>query len=445
MIRRWGPCLAVGAILVTVLTACSLVRTPGAPAPEAPSPAPASATPPVVTTPTDLPFPTAAEPPTSTPAFPTPASAPISHLPSGTDLRLEWIEMATLKEGWAVGGVAGRELHFLRTTDGGLHWKDITPPDTDELAEGARRGATAASRDAQHAWILYSGVMDLQRGPIAVVVWRTADGGQSWQPSRVIEAPGGSGWFEPLALGFLDDGFGWLMAAIDAGMNHQYIAVYTTTDDGASWVRVVDPYGQQPVHSCPKTGLVFIDHQTGWMTRDCAGLMDQVTVIITTDGGVTWTETSLPAIPSLPGGFTYANLCTPHGIRLDSPSAGSLLVSCRQYLETPTAAGDFVHDGPHALYRTADGGATWSIAEIPAGSLYWLDPQRGWSLGRTIFWTEDGGASWMQRHQVSWDGQFSFVDAMNGWAVATNEDETALVQTTSGGTKWSILKPVIGP
>lgn len=414
-----------------------------------PSPQPSPTMPPPAATPTILlsatPEPTVGEPPTLTPAFPTPASAPISHLAPGTALQLEWIEMASLTEGWAVGGLSGQERHFLRTSDGGLLWKDVTPPDTDEGADGVRRSAMASARDARHAWILYGGVMDLERGPIAVVVWRTADGGQTWQPSRVIEAPGGSGWFEPLAMGFLDDGFGWLMAAIDAGMNHQYIAVYTTSDDGASWARVVDPYGEQPVHSCPKTGLAFIDAQTGWMTRDCAGLKDQVTVIITTDGGVTWTETSLPAIPSLPGGFAYPNLCTPHEIRLDSPSAGSLIVSCRQYLETPTAAGDYVKEGPHALFRTTDGGATWRVTDVPGGSLYWLDAQRGWSLGRTILWTEDGGATWTRRHEVTWDGQFSFVDAANGWAVATNEDEKALVRTSSGGSKWSILKPVVGP
>jgi photosystem II stability/assembly factor-like uncharacterized protein len=102
-------------------------------------------------------------------------------------------------------------------------------------------------------------------------------------------------------------------------------------------------------------------------------------------------------------------------------------------------------DGPNALYRTVDGGATWSTTDLPGASLFWLDSQQGWSLGRTIEWTEDGGATWTRVHEVNWDGQFSFVDAMNGWAVATNEDEKALVRTSSGGTKWSILKPAVGP
>jgi hypothetical protein len=46
---------------------------------------------------------------------------------------------------------------------------------------------------------------------------------------------------------------------------------------------------------------------------------------------------------------------------------------------------------------------------------------------------------------VNWDGQFSFVDDLHGWAVARNEQEIALVRTQNGGTSWSILKPVSAP
>lgn len=409
--------------------------TPAIPA-QPPSPSPQ---------PTDAPEPTPGEPPTPTPGLPTPVADPVRRLTAGAGITIHFIQMQDAATGWAVARSVDGLDHVLRTADGGVTWADVSPPEYAGSPESPRRATLAASADGQHAWVVYSGAMDLDRNPVTSVVWRTSDAGDSWQPSRVIEAPGGSGWFEPVALGFLDDGFGWLMAAIDAGMNHQYVAVYTTADHGASWLRVVDPYGDQPVQSCPKTGLVFADDQTGWMTRDCAGLMDQVAVIITTDGGRTWAETPLPAIPALPGGFSYPNLCTPHAIRLDSPSAGSLVVSCRRFLETPTADGEWMQEGPHALFRTTDGGATWRLADLPGGSLYWLDSQRGWSLGRTLYWTQDGGGIWTRLHEVNWDGQFSFVDEMNGWAVATNEDETALVRTTSGGTKWSILLPVIGP
>jgi hypothetical protein len=44
---------------------------------------------------------------------------------------------------------------------------------------------------------------------------------------------------------------------------------------------------------------------------------------------------------------------------------------------------------------------------------------------------------------VNWDGQFSFVDASNGWAVAQAEEEIALVRTTDGGRIWQMIEPQI--
>ena len=385
------------------------------------------------------------EPLTPTPPLPTPASAPIAHLAGGQALSLEWIHMVNLTAGWAIGGMPDQEPHFLRTSDGGLHWMDVTPPETADPVDGPRRGALAYTIDAQRAWVVYSGVMHPTAGLIPAVVWRTVDGGTTWLPSALIEPPGGSGWFEPSVLGFLDDGFGWLMAAVDAGMMHQYIAIYTTRDGGAHWLRVVDPYGDQPVQSCPKTGLEFADALHGWLTRDCGGLIDQVTIEMTGDGGTTWASRPVPAPAALPSGFTYPYLCRPHSIRLTSASAGSVAVSCRQYLETPTPGGDTLADGPHALYRTQDGGATWDVREYPGGDVLWLDDARGWALGRRVYRTESGGASWELVHEVNWDGQFTFVDTLNGWAVARDGEEVALVRTSNGGASWSLLKPVTAP
>jgi len=386
-----------------------------------------------------------AEPLTPTPPLPTPASSTIAHLPGGLALTLDWIHMVDLAAGWAIGGAPDQTPHVLRTSDGGLHWTDVTPPETAEPLDGPRRDALAFSVDAQKAWVVYSGVLDPTAGLIPVVVWRTVDGGRTWSPSALIEPPGGSGWFVPSEIGFLDDGFGWLMAAIDAGMSHQYIAIYTTSDGGAHWLRVIDPYGDQPVQSCPKTGLEFANARFGWLTRDCGGLIDQVTIEMTEDGGITWESRPVPAPAALPSGFTYPYLCTPHSIRLTSAHDGSITVSCRQYLETPAANGETLARGPHASYRTQDGGATWDVREYPGGEILWLDDARGWALGRKIFRTENGGATWTFVHEVNWDGQFSFVDPQNGWAVARDGDEVALVRTSNGGSRWSILKPVTAP
>ncbi len=432
-----GPIvLAIG----LTLSACRV--EPALPEPTLTSPPSAAA---ATDLPTDTPEPALGEPETPTPGLPTPVADPLAHLSPGEEIVIQVIWMVDTSTGWAVARADDDLNRVVRTMDGGRTWTDVTPPEVAGSPDDPRRAAMATSADGHHAWMLYSGVMDLERGPIAVVVWRTADGGATWLPSTLIEAPYGSGWFDPLALGVLEDGFGWLMAAIDAGMMHQYIAIYTSQDEGATWTRVLDPYGDQPVHSCPKTGLEFADASVGWMTRDCGGLIDQVTLITTADGGVTWTENPLPPPPGLPGGYAYPYLCMPHSIGLDTSLAGSLAVSCRQYLDSPAPDGEWIREGPNGLFRTEDGGATWSVREYPGGTLHWLDDARGWALSRSIYWTQDGGTSWSLVHKVGWDGQFSFVDERHGWAVARNEEEIALVRTEDGGASWSIIRPVTGP
>jgi photosystem II stability/assembly factor-like uncharacterized protein len=59
-----------------------------------------------------------------------------------------------------------------------------------------------------------------------------------------------------------------------------------------------------------------------------------------------------------------------------------------------------------------------------------------------MYQNSNGGfGEWTHVKTVAWDGQFSFVDASNGWAVATSGDETALVRTTDGGATWGEVDP----
>ncbi len=426
-------------VLAWAMTACA--SKPAAPEATVTSPPlPTS----VTESPVVSPEPTLGEPATLTPGLPTPAADPLPHLSAGREIVIQEIRMIDASTGWAVAQAEDDFNRIVRTSDGGLTWKDVTPPEAPPDPENPR-SVLGYFADGARAWVVFGSAVDLERGPIAATAWRSSDAGEIWIPSTLIEVPSGSGWFEPLALGVLDDGFGWLMAAIDAGMMHQYIAIYTTQDAGGTWTRVLDPYSDAPVQSCPKTGLAYADASIGWMTRDCGGLIDRVTVITTADGGVAWTEVPLPPPPGLPEGFTYPYLCTPHSIHLQSAREGSLAVSCRQYLETPTAAGETTVSGPSALYRTSDAGASWSSLDYPGGDVQWLDDLHGWAFGRDLYRTRDGGATWALIHSVNWDGQFSFVDDDHGWAVARNEEEIALVRTQNGGARWSILRPVIAP
>ena len=104
--------------------------------------------------------------------------------------------------------------------------------------------------------------------------------------------------------------------------------------------------------------------------------------------------------------------------------------------------GDGTQNQQIFIYITDDGGTTWETHEIPGGKMLFLNPLQGWILGKDIYWSDDGGRGWTKVKTVSWEGKFSFVSPSEGWAVATSEDETALVATSDGGETWQIIEPL---
>jgi len=97
------------------------------------------------------------------------------------------------------------------------------------------------------------------------------------------------------------------------------------------------------------------------------------------------------------------------------------------------------------IYITQDGGLSWESSPAPSGHLHLLNPKYGWMLGEEIHLTEDGGKTWTKINEVSWQGQFNFIDEYRGWAVARNDDEIALVKTENGGRSWMIVEPEFIP
>jgi photosystem II stability/assembly factor-like uncharacterized protein len=301
---------------------------------------------------------------------------------------------------------------------------------------GSRRAA-GSFQGAERAWIAYDHVHP-EVGSYAVVVWRTEDRGRTWQPSTALDLQGLEPDFIPRLLGTPDGNAGWLLVDVGAGMSHEYVVLYMTGDGGRTWERVLDPYGDSPIQVCWKTGLAFADAQTGWLTRDCGGVVDGAFVDVTRDGGRTWTSVELLPPADQPEAFGYPNACGTHSPALASPRIGLVGVSCEIY-----EPGE-VRLGPSLVYRTEDGGASWSAASAPPGELGMLDGRLTWAFGREIHRTPDEGLTWSLIKTVSWDGEFDFVTPDSGWAVARDGEEIALVRTVDGGATWQLLEPVTG-
>ena len=99
--------------------------------------------------------------------------------------------------GWADG--------LQRTTDGGLHWRYVPPPTPPNQTKG---GNTTYILDVDHAWVTVATGDVALLNATNLVIFRTADGGQTWSQGKV---PLSGVVNSSAVLGFIDATHGWLL------------------------------------------------------------------------------------------------------------------------------------------------------------------------------------------------------------------------------------------
>jgi photosystem II stability/assembly factor-like uncharacterized protein len=385
-------------------------------------------------------------PPATAPGLPPIEGEPFPHLAAGQPVTLTMVDMTGAGLGWAIGyGAAGGHDHILRTTDGGLTWQDVSPPEP--AGEGLGRAAVGAFTAGEAAWVTY---YDRDIAPAdAAYVWRTLDGGQTWTPSAPLDMRDME-FFSTSDLYFAGLEHGWLLAHVGAGMNHDYVVAFATADGGATWTRVVDPFAFDEgalQQSCLKTGLAFLDGERGWVTGDCQGVAPGLFFYVTDDGGRTWREQPLPPPAAMPDAFTRPDGgCGTYNPALPEGQV-RVAVTCVTYAETLEIR--------HFLYVSSDRGETWEAHALPARDFTWLTASTGWTVEptdpnnpealRRVYQTTDGGLTWTEITTVAWSARLDFVDPLNGWAVARADDGIALVRSSDGGASWALLTPIVQP
>jgi hypothetical protein len=359
-------------------------------------------------------------------------------------------------------GNVGWAYATQRTTDGGRHWRQVAPPTPANQTKG---GNAEYILDVNHAWVTMATGAQGQPSATNLVIFGTADGGQTWTQASV---PISGAAPESARIDFVDARHGWLITdsgqltfdKTNTSMAPQPITrvVYSTADGGLNWTPLTS--AQEADGStlgtlgltCSMKGLTFTSLDDGWLTWDSGcgiGSKAQApppptartsAVAVTHDGGRSWQPVNLPAVAS-----TGDYLCTVHQAVFTS-SRGVFPVDC----------GGFGTPGISGVYATNDAGRTWSFRKLPVWSqqIDFVDANNGWTFatpGASVYRTTDGGSHWtvVKRFDAEQSlSGLSFVDSTIGFAITSrysadgSADYRTMWKTTDGGHTWSVMSTV---
>jgi len=267
-------------------------------------------------------------------------------------------------------------------------------------------GSAGASPPLGEGWVVQRPADDVVGGPLSLsaiacasaarvvavggnALVTTADGGQTW----TVRTLGSTGSLQDVF--FLGSTHGWI-----AGEK-----LWATLDGGVTWT------GQSVGTETQLRQVDFVDPMHGWALGE--------KLWATSDGGAHWTERPLEFSPGL---MSY----------------------------TDTSTGFVTHSAAALVFRTIDGGSTWSFPIwVDRGvfqAMCFVDSSHGWVANGepSIAATSDGGTNWVYESLGSFNADIMdifFLDATHGWAVGQTAqletyDPVPIYGTSDGGTTW---------
>ena len=273
-------------------------------------------------------------------------------------------------------------------------------------------------------------------------VWRSVDGGKTWQ--RVGSSPAAGG------------GIGWVAFVSPTTGLWCNGTLMHTTDSGESW----DPAGSSGMGYYVDADFATDDR--AWAARVNGSSEAGGGVARTDDGGASWTSQLERPGPDGSGGFWRISApSTAYCYALKQGRKGGVYATAdagaswkrrilpsysagRRYsdLDFPLARTGWVVGAAGRILKTTNGGSTWatqrSLCTSELASVDFVDAKMGYvaGAGGRVLRTVDGGRHWVRLKTGTAKrlATISFVDRLHGWVAGQGG---VLLRTTDGGTTWS--------
>ena len=276
---------------------------------------------------------------------------------------------------------------------------------------------TCYALDAENVWVV--GTRQL----------KTTDGGDTWIEKGLwdhgLDALAHSVFFVDSLNGFI-------------GGNHR---LYKTTDGGDNWdvVYYLSEFGYEIM------SIFFSNNNRGWIVGGFYGSYIGNFIAYTIDGGMNWTEITVPTENILlsisfsdslhgyaVGGNGFIMKTDNGGMNWYQSSLGASDLLTVQFVSNLT--GWISSYG--GIYKTTDGGLNWIRHWVVPGTfgyyttVFFVDSLYGYTSSQGgIFYSSNGGIDWIDQDFSSVLALY-FADELNGWGVGYNN---LIMHTTNGG------------
>ena len=399
---------------------------------------------------------------------------------SGTGRILYKAQFINSNTGWIVGGRQdGSDYLLLKTTNGGTNWENLS------FGSGAYSNEGVYFLNDMTGWVCGSD------NTIAGAIHKTTDGGLTWNRKNIPVtttivttikfANTNKGWASSSSIyntGPIyyssDGGENWSVQT-NTNQHYHYLDVKDSMNAAVVGSRVLSPAGTH-VFVTSNGGTTWIDNNTPisnytnsvkyignsiWIAADYSQILQS------TNSGTNWIFQfrsarlrSVVWTASLTGWITGNTVLGSTGITLKTVNGGLNWIAD---LNSPGGAqisfvnpdyGWVLWEGNSAyIWRTTNGGGTWSQNFIPAGGwtggIFFINKDTGWAFGSSgnLRFTADGGVSWVPQNPASsnYIQSVFFVNSNEGWLGGGYSSGNGFIShTTNTGQTWTPQIPATG-